>query len=79
MRVGKSIDGNIFYDINLETDGKVPDANMRFSHIKNPSVSINTISQTDTESQVKKSERKKETLRSSRLRFQRRITSPLLV
>ncbi|MBQ0125543.1 MAG: hypothetical protein KBS59_04375, partial [Clostridiales bacterium] len=34
VRVGKTADGNVFYDINLEADGKVPGALRHVSHEK---------------------------------------------
>ena len=46
VRIGKAKDGVIFYDINLEVDGKVPRAN-RTSLIKS-STSNNSVSQEDT-------------------------------
>ena len=53
VRVGKSKDGMIFYDINLEVDGKVPRAN-RTSLIKS-STSNNSISNPDKKVNTKSS------------------------
>ena len=51
VRVGRTADGNVFYDINLEADGKVPGALQHVSHEKtsasediifNPEEKVNT-------------------------------------